>query len=183
MADRVCMGVIAGVHGVRGLVRVKCFAESDDDITAYGPLEDDTGRRFGLTVQGRAKGMLLARIDGVTDRNAAEALKGTLLHVPRDALPPAEEDEYYHADLIGLRVEMADGSEVGSVVEVQDFGAGDLIDVRLVESGKTMLIPFNRTTVPVVDLEAGRLVIDPMPGLLEDDPDDAEPEPNSGAAG
>ena len=189
MDDRICMGAVVGAHGVRGLVRVKSFAESDADMLAYGLLEDDAGKRYVLKLQGRAKGVLLVRIEGVADRASAEALKGTRLHVRRDALPPAEADEYYNADLIGLRVEHVDGSDIGSVVDVQDFGAGVLIDVRLAGSNKTMLLPFDRTTVPVVDLDAGRLLVDPMPGLLGDDPDDAPelgeagPGEESGAAG
>jgi 16S rRNA processing protein RimM len=169
MSERICMGVIVGVHGVRGVVRVKSFAEDETDITAYDPLEDEAGKRFTLKRQGQAKGVLLARIDGVSDRNAAEALKGTMLYVPRDALPVPEENEFYHADLIGMRVELLDGSELGSVLSVHDFGAGDLIDVRLLGSGKTALLPFNEVSVPVVDLEGRRLVVDPMPGLLDDE--------------
>lgn len=169
MSERVCMGVITGVHGVRGVVRLKSFAENPADILSFDALVDEAGKSYRLTSQGQAKGVLLARIDGVGDRNAAEALKGTMLYVPRDALPEAEEDEFYHADLIGLRVDRMDETELGTVVAVHDFGAGDLIDVRLAGSSRTVLLPFNEETVPVVDLEAGRLVVDPMPGLLEDD--------------
>lgn len=169
MSERVCMGVITGVHGVRGVVRLKSFAENPADILSFDALVDEAGKSYRLTSQGQAKGVLLARIDGVGDRNAAEALKGTMLYVPRDALPEAKENEFYHADLIGLRVDRMDETELGTVVAVHDFGAGDLIDVRLAGSSRTVLLPFNEETVPVVDLEAGRLVVDPMPGLLEDD--------------
>ncbi|MDG2285275.1 MAG: ribosome maturation factor RimM [Alphaproteobacteria bacterium] len=180
MPERVCIGVIVGVHGVRGVVRVKNFAEDATDITTYGPLEDEAGKRFTLKMQGQAKGVLLARIDGIDDRNAAEALKGTMLYVPREALPAPEENEFYHADLIGLRVEKMDGFELGTVLAVHDFGAGDLIDVRLVGSSQTVLLPFNETSVPVVDLEAGRLVVDPMPGLLDEE-EEAGTDGESGA--
>ncbi len=175
------MGVIVGVHGVRGAVRLKSFAERPEDMLSYGPLEDEAGKSYRLTAQGQAKGVLLARIDGVTDRTAAEALKGTMLFVARDALPDAAENEFYHADLIGLRVERLDGSELGEVLAVHDFGAGDLIDVRLSGSHQTVLLPFNRDSVPVVDLEGGRLVVDPMSGLLDDD--DAVPEEENGEDG
>ncbi len=182
MSEQVCMGVIVGVHGVRGVVRLKSFAERPEDILAYGPLRDEGGRSYRLTGQGQAKGVILARIDGVSDRNAAEALKGTMLYVARDALPEVEENEFYHADLIGLRVELLDGAELGTVLAVHDFGAGDLIDVRLSGSGQTVLLPFNEQSVPVVDLKAGRLVVDPMPGLLDDD-DGGGPERENGADG
>jgi 16S rRNA processing protein RimM len=182
MSERICMGVIVGVHGVRGVVRLKSFAEDAADMTSYGPLEDEAGKRYALKMQGQAKGVLLARIEGVADRDAAEALKGTMLYVPREALPAPKANEFYHADLIGLRVERTDGSELGTVLAVHDFGAGDLIDVRLSGSRQTVLLPFNETTVPVVDLEDGRLVVDPMPGLLDDGEETGRDE-ESGANG
>jgi 16S rRNA processing protein RimM len=182
MSERVCMGVIVGVHGVRGVVRLKSFAEAEADILSYGPLEDEGGKSYKLTPQGRAKGVLLARVEGVADRDAAEALKGTMLYVSREALPAVDDNEFYHADLIGLRVERLDGSNLGSVLAVHDFGAGDLIDVQLVGTAQTVLLPFNAATVPVVDLEGGRLVVDPMPGLLDDEVDEA-PDGESGASG
>ena len=188
MSERVCMGVIVGVHGVRGVVRLKSFAEDPADILSYGPLVDEAGKSYALKMQGRAKGVLLVRIEGVGDRDAAEALKGTILYVPREALPAPEENEFYHADLIGLRVDRLDGSELGSVLAVHDFGAGDLIDVRLAGSRRTVLLPFDEATVPVVDPRGGRLVVDPMPGLLDEDADEApdeglEPDGESGARG
>jgi len=175
MSERVCLGVIVGAHGVRGQVRLKSFAEEETALADYGPLEDDGGQPVRLSLTGKAKGVLIAKIVGVADRDAAQALKGTNLFVARDALPAAEEDEFYHADLIGLRVDHVDGTEVGTVVAVHDFGAGDLIDVRLAGARKTVLLPFDRDTVPEVDLAAGRLLVDPMPGLLED-PEDGEEE-------
>ena len=175
MSARVCLGVITGAHGVRGLVRVKSFAEDEEALASYGPLEDDGGDRVALTLVGRAKGALLARIEGVGDRDTARALRGTRLLVSRDALPPAGDGEYYHADLIGLRVVHVDGPEIGIVVAVHDFGAGDLIDVRLIDSTRTVLLPFAGRTVLEVDKAAGRLVVDLMPGMLDEnyDTDDA----------
>lgn len=181
MSEQVCMGVIVGVHGVRGTVRLKSFAENEADALAYGPLEDETGKPYVLTFQGKSKGSLLVRIKGVGDRNAAEALKGVRLYVPREALPPPAEDEFYHADLIGLRVDLLDGTALGEVLAVYNFGAGDLIDVRLTDSAKTVLLPFNRETVTEVDLAGRRLVVDPMPGLLDDDEADVDGEAGSGS--
>lgn len=171
MAEPVTLGVIVGVHGVRGLVRVKSFTEVPDDIVAYGPLKDATGKSYELEVTGRAKGVLLVRIAGIRDRNEAEALKGTELQIERDRLPEADEDEFYHADLIGLRAETVSGDGLGQVVAVQNFGAGDLLEIRLDGSRKTVLVPFDGEVVPEVDLDAGRLVVDPPVGLLEDDTD------------
>lgn len=166
MAERVCLGVIIGAHGLQGLVRVKSFAEDEEAVACYGPLEDDQGEPIALTLIGRGRGALLARVDGVGDRDSAEALRGTRLHVLRETLPPVGKDEYYHADLIGLQVDHLNGAEIGIVVAVHDFGAGDLIDVRLAGSNKTVLLPFDRRTVPVIDLDARTLLVDPMPGML-----------------
>jgi len=169
MTEPVTLGVIVGVHGVRGLVRVKSFTEDPDDITAYGPLKDAAGKSYELQVTGRAKGMLLVRIAGINDRNAAETLKGIELQVERDRLPEADEDEFYHADLIGLQADMVAGECLGQVVAVQNFGAGDLLEIRLEGSRKTVLVPFNGEVIPEIDLDAGRLVVDPPAGLLDDE--------------
>ena len=129
MADsRVCVGVVAGAHGVRGLVRVKSFTDDPADIAAYGPLSDKPGRRrFTLEIVGSAKGVLLARIGGVGDRDAAEALRGLEFYVDREALPQTDEDEFYHADLIGLPVFLENGEPYGTVRALHEFGAGDMI--------------------------------------------------------
>lgn len=166
--QRVCVGVISGVHGVRGVVRVKPFTESPDEIDAYGPLEDESGsRRFSLEVIGTGKGVVLCAIDGVEDRTAAEKLRGTKLYVARAALPALdEEDAFYHSDLLGLAVVFADGTRVGSVAAVYDFGAGDVVEIAG-DAGGTAMIPFTREAVPTVDLEGGRLVVEKLPGLLE----------------
>jgi 16S rRNA processing protein RimM len=164
---RVLMGVITGAHGVRGLVRVKSFAASPDGIAAYGPLEDETGeRRFELELVGGVKGLLLARVVGVQDRNAAERLKGTRLYLPRAALPQPGEEEYYHADLLGLAVVLSDGTPLGRVSAVHAYGAGDGLEVARPDGG-TLIVPFTSAAVPEVDLAAGRLVVDPPVGLLD----------------
>lgn len=164
------MGVITGAHGVRGLVRVKSFTAQPADLAAYGPLEDAIGeRRFALELAGAVKGVLLARVEGVADRNAAERLKGTRLYLSRAALPAPGEEEYYHADLIGLRVVLKDGSSFGAVKAVNDFGAGDSLEIERPD-GALVLVPFTSTTVPLVDLAGGRLVLDPPEGLLDNRP-------------
>ena len=167
---RVLMGVITGAHGVRGLVRVKSFTATPADLAAYGPLEDAAGeRRFALELAGTLKGVLLARVPGVADRNAAERLKGTRLYLARAALPDPGEEEYYHADLIGLAVVLKDGSIFGAVKAVHDFGAGDSLEIERPD-GVAVLVPFTSATVPAVDIKGGRLVLEPPEGLLDNRP-------------
>jgi 16S rRNA processing protein RimM len=174
--QRVLMGVIAGAHGVRGLLRVKSFAAAADSLTAYGPLEDERGERgFALEPVGAAKGVLIMRLDGVADRDAAEALKGTRLYLPRAALPEPGEEEYYHADLLGLAVMLKDGSALGRVRAVHAYGAGDSLEVERPD-GRTVIVPFTTAVVPVVDIKAGRLVVDPPDGLLDNRPIEADME-------
>jgi len=177
-ADRLCLAVITGAHGVRGLVRLKSFTEDPESVAAYGPLTDEAGRRqFQLQLKGRVKGVLLAALEGVTDRDAAEALRGQRLYVERAALPPPEDpEEFYHADLIGLRVETEAGDLLGEVMAVHDFGAGDLLEVAPPE-GRAFYLPFTREAVPRIELAARRLVADPplevtaRPGPGEEDKD------------
>lgn len=180
MADRkVCIAVITGAHGVRGQVRVKSFTEEPDGVMAYGPVTDVAGvRQFRLKPAGVSRGQMLARIDGVTDRNAAEALRGVELYVDRDRLPPPEDEEFYYADLIGLKAVDTAGNEIGSVRAMQNFGAGDLIEIA-VAGGRVELYPFTREVVPVIDLEAGSVVVVPPPEILvrpDGASDDAEPK-------
>ncbi len=173
-AERVCLGAVAGAYGVRGEVRLKSFCALAEDIAAYGPLEDEAGtRRFQVTLTGVAKGALTARLSGVAGREAADALRGTRLYAPRDRLPPPQDDEYYHADLIGLSVHDTGGAELGSVRAVHNHGATDLLEVQGPGLRETVLLPFTRAVVPTVDLARGRLVADPTEGLW--------PEAKSGA--
>ena len=158
--ERVCLGVIAGAHGVRGLVKIKSFTEDPEDVAAYGPVTDETGRkRLMIKVKGRAKGLVLAELEGVRDRDQAQALHGLQLYVARDALPRLEEEEtFYQADLIGLAAEDPEGRALGRVVAVPNFGAGDLLEVLDLDQ-VSQFYPFTRAVVPEVDLEAGRVVI------------------------
>ena len=159
---RVRVGEIVGVHGVRGLVRLRSFTGDPAAVAAYGPLEDEAGRRkFAIRLQSAAKGVWVARIEGVDTREAAEALKGVGLFIDRARLPEPEEGEFYHADLIGLRAERAgDGAALGTVLAVHDFGAGTMLELTLPEGG-TAMVPFTLAAVPVVDLAGGRVVVDP----------------------
>jgi 16S rRNA processing protein RimM len=171
--DRVCVGTVTGARGLKGEVRIRSFTAEPEDVVAYGPVSDKAGkRRFDIHITGRVKGALVARIAGVGDRDAAEALKGTELYVPRSALPEPEVGTYYHADLLGLRVETEDGAELGRVKAVHNFGAGDLLEVAGKGSHGAML-PFTAGVV-TVDLRKGLITVAPPAGLLAGDGDDAQ---------
>jgi 16S rRNA processing protein RimM len=165
---RICVGQILGAHGVRGLVKLASFTEDPEAIAHYGALTDEAGTRsFPIELVGAAKGHWLARIGGIDDRDAAQAHAGTRLFVDRAALPPPDADEFYHADLIGLRAELPDGSVLGTVTAMHNFGAGDIVEL-LLPSGKRPLLPFDRETVPEIDPAGGRIVVDPPAGLLDE---------------
>lgn len=166
---RICLGQITGAHGIRGEIRIRAHTEAPEDIIAYGPLESEAGdRRFALSKVRATKGGIIARVDGVGDRNQAEALKGALLYVDRDRLPDQEDGTWYHADLIGLVALDSQGSALGEVVAVQNYGAGDLLEVRPNDGGSTVLIPFTEEVVPDIDLANGRLIVMPPEGLFEE---------------
>ena len=165
---RICLGVVTAPHGVQGAVRIKSFTEKPEDVARYGSLTDETGlRRFELRLIGAGKGVVIARLSGVEDRNQAEAVRGLRLYLPRSALPQTEADEYYHADLIGLEAVLKDGTPVGRVRAIHDFGAGDTLELARPDR-PPLMVPFTCAVVPVVELAEGRLVLDPPPGLLDD---------------
>lgn len=167
MTAKICVGQFAGSHGVRGLMKLRSFTAEPADIMTYGPLSDENGaRRFTVTLQGMVKDNFLAKVDGVASREQAQALAGMRLYVDRDALPATEdEDEFYHADLIGLRAELADGTVYGTVKAIYDFGAGDVLEVRTAD-GPLEMLPFSKACVPVVDVRGGRIVVD-LPAVIE----------------
>jgi len=165
---RVCVGIVTGPQGVHGAVRIKSFTGVPEDIACYGPLEDGAGRRqFELRVTGKARGVLIANFRGVRDRDQAEALRGLRLYLLRSALPQTEPDEYYHVDLIGLEAVLGDGTRVGRVRAIYDFGAGDTLEVAR-DRAPPVLVPFTRAVVPIVSPMEGRVVLDPPPGLLDE---------------
>jgi 16S rRNA processing protein RimM len=155
----VCLGQFGAPHGVRGEIRLHSFTADPSAITNYGPLESEDGRVFKIEAMRQAKDHFVARISGIADRNAAELLKNVKLFVPRERLPePDAPDEFYHADLIGLSVVDRDGQNLGTVVAVHNFGAGDLIEITPEGGGKTELLPFDEFHVPAVDIAAGKIV-------------------------
>jgi 16S rRNA processing protein RimM len=153
---------------VQGAVRIKSFTQAPEDIARYGPLTDEAGNRcFELRLVGAVRGVVLARLSGIEDRDQAEALRGLRLHLPRAALPQTEAEEYYHADLIGLEAVLGDGTWVGRVRAIHDFGAGDTLELAR-PGASPVMVPFTRAVVPSIELAAGVLVLDPPPGLLDE---------------
>lgn len=164
----ICLGAIVAAHGVKGAVKVACFTSEPEAITAYGPLTDESGKtQYKLQLIGPTKGGVLARVAGVGDRNAAEALKGTRLYVERKALPKTDEEEFYHADLIGLAARWEDGAALGRVLAVHNFGAGDMLEIAR-EGASSLMVPFTREAVPQVDVRDGFVTVARIDGLLED---------------
>jgi 16S rRNA processing protein RimM len=169
MSDtRVIVGAIAGAFGVKGEVRLKSFCADPAAIADYTPLYSKDGRRFATVVlTGAAANALTARIDGVATKEEADALKGTELYAERDQLPSLPDDEFYHADLIGLPVYDAGGQLLGKVKAVLNHGASDLLEIHRPGAKSTVLLPFTKAAVPTVDLAAGRIVADPPAGIFE----------------
>jgi 16S rRNA processing protein RimM len=177
---RILVGEIAGAHGIRGDVLVRTYTENPDAIATYGPLTDATGQRsFSLRVVRVTSKGIVARVNGIEDRNGAEPLRGTKLYVERARLPKTSGAEFYHADLIGLRALAGDGSVLGNIVSVQNFGAGDLLELKPQDSSETEFIPFEDRWVPCVDLESGTIIINRPAETVDDDgsPPDEDDRP------
>lgn len=168
----VLLGTIGAAHGVRGEVRIKTFTGDPLAIGDYGVLTARDGRSFEIADVRPSKEVVVARIKGVATREAAEALNGTELLVPRDRLPPPEdEDEFLHADLLGCAVLGPDGSALGRVKSVENYGAGDLLDIETPDGG-SVLMPFTKEFAPRVDIAARTIHAEPPLGLFEDAGDD-----------
>lgn len=157
--DAVLLALVLTAHGLKGEVKLKIFTEKPEAFTSYGALTSGDGRQLEISSLRTGKpGEALVQLKGISDRNAAESLSGQYLYVPRSALPDPDEEEYYHADLIGLRAEDESGKLLGTIKAIQNFGAGDLIEIAD-EKGTTQFVAFTRETVPVVDLKAKRVVV------------------------
>jgi 16S rRNA processing protein RimM len=161
-AARVCVAEIGAAHGTAGEVRLRAFTENPLAVTQFGPLQAEDGRAVAITSLRPGKDCLIARVAGVADRTGAERLRNVKLYVAREKLPAIEEPEtWYHADLIGLSAVGSDGTALGSVVAVQNFGAGDLLEIAPAAGGPTLLLPFTDAVVPLVDVPNGRVVVNP----------------------
>lgn len=162
----VCVAAVATAHGICGALKLRCFTEHPEDVASYGPLFDRRGRRlFELSIVGSAKGGVIAKAAGIDDREAAEALRGTELFVPRSALPEPDDDEFYYQDLEGLVAVDGDANRIGIVKRVVNHGAGDLIEIAADDDG-TLIFPFDKATVPNIDLAAKQLTITPRREII-----------------
>lgn len=173
---RVLLGEITGVHGVRGDVLIRTYTADPKSIAVYGPLSNEHGTAaYEITVVRSTDKGVVAKLTGIPDRTAAEKLRGTKLYVDRVRLPEPDATEFYHADLIGLRAIGTDGGPIGEVIAVQNYGASDLLEIRIPGEKATELIPFSDACVPAVDLQAGTITV-VMPVFTSDD-EEAEDDP------
>ncbi len=171
---RICVARIGAAHGVRGEVKLWPFTEDPLAVLNYSPLSTKDGTRHFEVVRARvAKDHLVATLKGVASRDDAARVNGIELYIPRDALPETDEGEYYHADLIGLRAIGAQGGEIGKVIAIHNFGAGDIIEIAPPQ-GPTLLLPFTDAVVPSVDLAQGHVVIEMPQEIDGDSPQDAD---------
>ncbi len=176
-SDRVVVATFGAAHGIKGEIRVKCHTADPEALIDYSPLHDSSGSRSFTFLSLRPAGeVMVARVKEITDRNQAEALTHLDLYAERAKMPEPDEDEFYHADLIGLRVEGPDGELIGHIQGVYDFGAGDVLDVRRPKR-KGVMIPFTKAVIPTVDIAGGRVICMPPKGLLSEEapPPDWEP--------
>ncbi|ARE83792.1 ribosome maturation factor RimM [Roseovarius mucosus] len=166
-SDRICVGAIGGAFGVRGEVRLKSFTAMPEDIAAYSPLSTEDGARaFDVTLTGQTTNGLTAQLSGISTKEAADALRGIRLYALRAQLPNLPDDEFYHADLIGLEVYDTGGAVLGRVKAVLNHGASDILEIHAPGMSATILLPFTTEAVPTVDLAAGRIIADPPEGLI-----------------
>ena len=167
MTDLICVGAIAGSFGVHGEVRLKSFTAEPTALADYSPLSTEDGTdSYSVTLTRPIKNGFAARLGGVKTKEDADALKGVKLYADRDKLPALPDDEYYHADLIGLEVYDTGGTLLGRVKNVLNHGASDLLELSIAGQSDTVLLPFTLDAVPTVDLSGGRVVADPPEGLF-----------------
>ncbi|GAB5448546.1 ribosome maturation factor RimM [Gymnodinialimonas sp.] len=171
--DHTCVGAISGSFGVRGEVRLKSFCAEPSDIGAYGPLWTEDGTQsFTITLTRPVKSGYAAMLSGIGTKEQADALRGTRLYAPRSALPSLPDDEFYHADLVGLTVLDTGGETLGKIASVANHGAGDILEINGPGLPQGLLIPFTLAVVPTVDLAAGRVIVDMPEGLIGGDKPD-----------
>lgn len=168
--ERICVGALAGAFGVHGEVRVKSFCADPEAIADYGTLwSEDGSRSFDVTLTRPISNGFAARVSGIATKEQADAAQGVQLYADRNALPSLPDDEFYHADLIGLLVLDTGGKELGRVKAVHNHGAGDVLEVLGAGMRTGALLPFTRAAVPTVDLTSGRIIADPPAGIFSDD--------------
>lgn len=167
--DQVLVGVIVGAHGIKGEVKLKSFTSDPLSIGRYGPLQSSSGKQFEITKLKAAKDDFIASLKNVSDRNEAETLKGVELFVAREKLPKLRTHEAYAHDLMGLDVVLENGSKLGKLVAMPNYGAGDLLEVAVDGNSETVLIPFTNAFVPQEDFSNGKIIVNLPDGYLNDD--------------
>lgn len=172
-SDLICIGAIIGAFGIKGELRVKSFCANPADIGNYGPLSNETGSdTYDLRIVAPVKGGFSCRIKGVQYKDQADALKGVRLYTNRENLPNLPDDEFYHADLVGLDVYDTGGEKLGQITAVHDHGAGDFLEITGKGIKNTVLLPFTHEAIPTVDLKAGRIITDPPKGVFPEAKDE-----------
>ncbi|MBY0356025.1 MAG: ribosome maturation factor RimM [Rickettsiales bacterium] len=160
-STRILLGVITGAHGIQGAVKIKSFTEESQAIAAYGPLQDKSGKRaFSITILGEAKGQIIARLEGVRDRNQAESLRGVELYVQRNVLPELDDNAFLIEDLIGMAAYAEDGSLCGQISAFHNYGAGDILEITF-DDGKSEMFSFTDANFPQIDVGARRVTFCP----------------------
>ncbi len=174
-----CVGVISGVHGIKGDVKIKTFTQIAEDISTYGTLLDKNGKvLFGIDKYRITPKALIVTLSGVNDRNKAESLKGTKLYILKQTLPETQEDEFYYSDLSGLKVIAQDGSLFGTVQSIQNFGAGDLVEIvpttEKDKTAETVFFNFTQEIFPTINVKEGIITIAPPQTIEDSDQDQAD---------
>ncbi len=164
-ASRICVGVIAAAHGIRGEVKVISYTQNPEDITTYGTLTDEMGAPVTLSIRGRVKNQFIARVEGVSDRNTAETLRNRKLFIDKEVLPSLKSGSFYHVDLMGLKARNQAGEELGYIHAIHNFGAGDILEIML-KSGKKEMLSFTDVIVPEIHVAEGYVVLC-LPNILE----------------
>lgn len=153
----ICVGVIVAPHGIKGEVKIHSYTEQAEDLTAYGPIYNQSGTKtFRVKIKHVKGDAVIASLEGYPDRNSIETLRGMKLYIPREALPEPEEEEFYHEDLLNMKVVLPDATSFGTVKAIYNFGAGDVMEIALA-SGKTELLPFTKAVFPVINFKEGFL--------------------------
>lgn len=167
--NKICLGAVVGVHGIKGEVKVKCFSDNEKNLTRYGNVTNEAGdKSFSLKIVGHSKELLRVKVKGIDDRNTAETLVGTAFYINRDLLPDLKEDEFYHTDLIGLEAKNSNGDKIGEVNAMYNFGAGDIIELKLNE-GSLEMLPFTKAYVPTINIKEHYIIVEMMQYAQDDE--------------
>lgn len=166
----ICMGVILAAHGIKGEVKIHPYSQNPEDLVSYGPLYNQSGDKlYELRIKRVQNNAVIATVKGCNDRNAAEQLRGTKLYIPRQALPEPDAEEFYHEDLLNLKVLLPDATEIGIITAVHNFGAGDMLEVALSGSNKTEMLPFTKAVIPHINLAEGFVTYCPPEVIMAKD--------------